>query len=185
MQSDLAKLCQSQSNLVNHLVKLQSWFQDHLIWSNLVDQWGFKWVLAIGQCFKVFSVFMLYQFQVLKLQNKVVKSHMQIHWGHFIGFGVILTRLFKVVKSHMHIFLICVLSNAIFFHMFWHVKKFTCFDCFTCLWRWIILIVGTIMCEMTEIEIDISWNWFELNVRMRFYNHLWCFTSFIWNGIIE
>ena len=159
MQSNLAKLCQSQSNLVNHLVKLQSWFQDHLIWSNLVDQWGFKWVLAIGQCFKVFLVFMLYQFQVLKLQNKVVKSHMQIHWGHFIGFGVILTRLFKVVKSHMHIFLICVLSNAIFFHMFWHVKKFTCFDCFTC-----IMAVDNPNSRHYHVWNDRNWNWYKLKL---------------------
>ena len=31
----------------------------------MVDQWGFKWVLGIGQCFKIFSIFMLYRFQVL------------------------------------------------------------------------------------------------------------------------
>ena len=105
-QSNLVKLHQSQSNLVNHLVKLQSWFQDHLIWSNLVDQWGLKWVLASGQCFKVFSVFMLYQFQVLKWQNKEVKTHMQIDWGHFIGFGLYFVGYFLFF----------------FFFFFWEIK---------------------------------------------------------------
>ena len=48
-ENRVVKYCETSSKSIKFgqsLVKLQSWFQDHLTWSNLVDQWGFKWVLG-------------------------------------------------------------------------------------------------------------------------------------------
>ena len=48
-ENRVVKYCETSLKSIKFgqsLVKLQSWFQDHLTWSNLVDQWGFKWVLG-------------------------------------------------------------------------------------------------------------------------------------------